>query len=69
MQLIFCILVALLVIGSAGTHCHQLIQNKQFKTLIVQASISALAVAGAVFVIYRLPVPSLAKLMLSMIPW
>ncbi|TDF97972.1 hypothetical protein [Paenibacillus piri] len=69
MQLVLCTFVVILAAGSAGTHCRLLIQNKQFKTVLAQALITALAVTGAVAVIYRFPVPSVAKIMLSLIPW
>ncbi|GIO31311.1 hypothetical protein J2TS6_24520 [Paenibacillus albilobatus] len=69
MRIVMGIIVVLFAAGSVAFQTYSLIRGKQIKAAIVQAAIMAAAVTGAFMVIYNVSVPSLAKLMTSIIPW
>lgn len=62
------LIFALFVLASSGSHIYMAIKGKETKMLCIQIGIVGLVIAGGFFFIYRVPDPSIAKILGIVIP-
>lgn len=68
MNIFISLIFALLVMASSGSHVYMAIKRKETKMLCIQIGILGLVLAGGLFSIYRVPDPSIAKILGVVIP-
>jgi hypothetical protein len=57
-----------LVLGSSGINIYMAIKSKEKRVLNIQIGLLGLVIAGGIFSIYRVPDPSIAKILCVVIP-
>ncbi|GMA98168.1 hypothetical protein [Pelosinus sp. IPA-1] len=68
MKIFISLLLTLLVLASSGSYVYVAIKGKETKMLCIQIGLLGLVIAGGIFSIYRVPDPSIAKILGIVIP-
>jgi hypothetical protein len=69
MNILSSLLLIILILGSASLQTYHLIKNKEWNILKVQIGIIIIAILLGFQKIYDFPIPTMAEVLYSFIPW